>query len=78
MTQGRWAAYGIGWQGESAGASRKLRFSFGGGGAHDHNHNIQVNSQTVNLSDAANTVVLGHNDFSVLSPSTRLRAVIKT
>ena len=75
---GAGAAYGIGWQGESANASRKLRFSFGGGGAHDHSHNIQVNSQTVNLSDAANTVVLGHNAFSVLSPSTRLRAVIKT
>ena len=75
---GAGAAYGIGWQGESANASRKLRFSFGGGGAHDHNHNIQVNSQTVNLSDPATTVVLGHNDFSVLSPSTRLRAVIKT
>lgn len=75
---GAGAAYGIGWQGESANASRKLRFSFGGGGSHDHNHNIQVNSQAVNLSDAANTVVLGHNDFSVLSPSTRLRAVIKT
>ena len=65
-------------KGEGANQSTKLRISFGGGGSHDHNHNIQVNSQTVNLSDAANTVVLGHNDFSVLSPSTRLRAVIKT
>jgi microcystin-dependent protein len=52
--------------------------STGGSGSHAHNHNIQVNSQAVNLSDAANTVVLGHNAFSVLSPSTRLRAVIKT
>lgn len=52
--------------------------STGGGGNHNHGHNIQVNSQAVNLSDAANTVVLGHNAFSVLSPSTRLRAVIKT
>lgn len=52
--------------------------SAGGNGTHAHNHNIQVTDQTVNLSDAANTVVLGHNDFSVLSPSTRLRAVIKT
>ena len=52
--------------------------SAGGNGTHAHNHNIQVTSQAVNLSDAANTVVLGHNAFSVLSPSTRLRAVIKT
>tara|TARA_B100000212_G_scaffold135329_1_gene101769 strand:- start:12646 stop:13371 length:726 start_codon:yes stop_codon:yes gene_type:complete len=72
------AGNNIGWQGEGGNQSTKLRISFGGGGAHDHNHNIQVNSQTVNLSDAANTVVLGHNAFSVLSPSTRLRAVIKT
>ena len=72
------AGNNIGWQGEGGGQSTKLRISFGGGGSHDHNHNIQVNSQTVNLSDPATTVVLGHNDFSVLSPSTRLRAVIKT
>ena len=72
---GAGAAYGIGWQGESANASRKLRISFGGDGSHAHNHNIAVNANNLSISGNA---ALGYNSFDPLFSSTRLKAVIKT
>ena len=47
--------------------------SVGNGAAHDHNHNVQVNTATLN-----GELALNYNAINTVSPSTRLKAVIKT
>lgn len=47
--------------------------SVGNGAAHDHNHNIQANTANLN-----GNVDVNYNAINTVSPSTRLKAVIKT